>query len=80
MNFEISSPTIGKITEALSKAQGKIENAVKDSRNPFFKSSYADLSSVMAVTKEPLSSNGLSFTSSIVQDSGTNFLVCTLRS
>lgn len=78
MNFEISSPTIGLITEALSKAQGSIGNAIKDSKNPFFKSNYADLSSVMAVTKEPLSSNGLSFTSSIVQDAGTNFLVCTL--
>jgi ERF superfamily protein len=78
MEFQISSAEIGKITEALSKAQGKIENALKDSNNPFFKSKYADLSSVMAVTKEPLSSNNLCFSSSIVQAGGVNFLVCTL--
>ncbi len=78
MEFKISSDSIGQITEALSKAQGKIENALKDSANPFFKSKYADLSSVMAVTKEPLSSNNLSFSSSIVQAGGVNFLVCTL--
>ena len=52
MDFKISSDTIGQITEALSKAQGKIENALKDSKNPFYKSSYADLSSVMLVCKE----------------------------
>lgn len=40
------SPSIGKLAFALSKAQIKIEGAKKDSENPFFKSSYADLSSV----------------------------------
>jgi len=78
MEFNISSEAIGQITEALSKAQGCIENALKDSANPFFKSKYADLSSVMAVTKEPLSSNNLCFSSSIVQSAGANFLICTL--
>jgi hypothetical protein len=78
MKFEISSDTIGLITEALSKAQGSIENALKDSANPFFKSKYADLSSVMAVTKTPLSENKLSFSSSVVQIDKVNFLICTL--
>lgn len=78
MEFKISSDTIGLITEALSKAQGSIENALKDSANPFFKSKYADLSSVMAVTKAPLSENKLSFSSSVIQSGGANFLVCTL--
>lgn len=78
MNFEISSPAIGQITEALSKAQGKIDNALKDSKNPFFKSNYADLSSVMAVTKHPLCENNLSFSSSIVMSEEKYFLVCTL--
>jgi hypothetical protein len=44
---------------ALAKAQGQIEAAVKDSKNPFFKSSYADLQSVWNAIKEPLTSNGL---------------------
>lgn len=78
MKFEISSIEIGKITEALSKAQGSIENALKDSKNPFYKSNYADLSSIMAATKIPLSQNNLSFSSSIVQDEGINLLICTL--
>lgn len=78
MNFEISSPMIGQITEALSKAQGKIENALKDSKNPFFKSNYADLSSVMAVTKQPLTDNNLSFSTSIVIEVDKYILVATL--
>ena len=78
MEFKISSDTIGLITEALSKAQGSIENALKDSANPFFKSKFSDLSSVMAVTKKPLSDNGLAFSSSVLQSSGIYFLICTL--
>jgi hypothetical protein len=34
----IQSETIGKLSEALAKAQGAMQNAVKDSSNPFFKS------------------------------------------
>ena len=56
----VSSPTIGKIGEALSKAQGEIENAVKDSQNPFFRSSYADLASVWDACRKSLAKNGLS--------------------
>lgn len=54
------SQTVGKLAEALSKAQGEMEGAVKDSTNPFFKNKYADLSSVMAAVKDPFSKNGLS--------------------
>lgn len=44
---------------AVAKAQGEIEGAKKDSTNPHFKSSYADLASVRDVTREPLAKNGL---------------------
>ena len=54
-----SSPTLGKLFEALAKAQGAMKNAPKDSDNPFFKSKYADLGTVMDTLREPLSSNGL---------------------
>jgi hypothetical protein len=54
------SPTITKLAAALSKAQSRIENALKDSTNPHFKSRYADLASVVAACKVALSSNGLS--------------------
>ena len=53
------SDTIGKLIEALSKAQGAIKGAVKDSENPFFKSHYADLASVWDVCREPFSANGI---------------------
>lgn len=52
----------GDLMTALAKAQGEIEGAKKDSQNPHFKSSYADLASVWAVIREPLSKNGLAIT------------------
>lgn len=56
----IQSPQLNELMQALAKAQGKITNALKDKKNPFFKSSYADLASVWECCREPLSSNGLS--------------------
>lgn len=54
------SETLGKLAEALAKAQSEIQHAHKDKDNPFFKSSYADLASVWDACREPLSKNGLS--------------------
>lgn len=56
----MKSETIGKLAEALAKAQGQMNNAAKDSDNPFFKSKYADLAAVWDACRWPLSSNGLS--------------------
>ena len=56
------SDTIAKLSAALCKAQKEIKGAVKDSTNPFFKSDYADLSSVWDAIRVPLTSNGLSIT------------------
>jgi hypothetical protein len=53
------SESIGKLAEALAKAQGAIEGAKKDQSNPYFKSRYADLSSVWEACRKPLSDNGL---------------------
>jgi ERF superfamily len=52
------SPSIGKLAEALAKAQLEITGAVKDSSNPFFKSKYADLSAVLEAGK-PCNAHGL---------------------
>ena len=54
------SEGIGKLAEALAKAQSQFENAVKDSENPFFKSNYADLTSVFEACRSQLAENGLS--------------------
>lgn len=56
----MKSETINELAAALAKAQGQIKDAVKDSKNPFFKSSYADLSSTWTACRSALSSNGLS--------------------
>lgn len=53
------SETIKELALALSKAQGEIKPALKDSDNPFFKSKYADLAAVWEVCRIPLSKNGL---------------------
>jgi hypothetical protein len=54
------SVTIGCLAEALSKAQGTMKHAVKDADNPFFRSKYADLQSVVEATRPSLVENGLS--------------------
>lgn len=55
----MQSESIAKLAEALSKAQGKIKGAAKDTANPFFKSKYADLASVWDACREALTENGL---------------------
>ena len=51
---------ITKLAVALSKAQSEISVAVKDSTNPHFQHDYADLASVWAAIRVPLTKNGLS--------------------
>lgn len=64
------TPCYSKLFEALAKAQGEIQGAGKDSKNPFFNSSYADLASVWDACREPLSKNGLS----VIQHPSTGML------
>ena len=49
-----SSESINELASALCAAQSQMGGAVKDSANPFFKSSYADLTSVIKAIKQPL--------------------------
>lgn len=56
----MQSENINELAAALAKAQGQIEGAKKDSANPFFKSTYADLASVWDACRKQLSDNGLS--------------------
>lgn len=53
------SQTIGKLADALAKAQGMMQAARKDAANPFFNSRYADLATCWDVCREPLAKNGL---------------------
>lgn len=61
------SESIGKLTEALAKAQSEMGFAKKDKDNAFFKSSYADLASCIEVSREPLSKNGLAVIQTIAE-------------
>lgn len=58
----MKSDTIGELAKALCKAQSQMKFAKKDSKNPFFKSNYADLAAVVEAIKEPFAANGLSYT------------------
>lgn len=49
-----------ELATAMAKAQGQIKTALKDSKNPHFKSSYADLTSVWDACREALTKNGFS--------------------
>lgn len=63
-----TSEHLNELATALSKAQGEFDPALKDANNPFFKSKYADLPSVWAVSREILCKYGLS----ILQFPSTN--------
>ena len=49
-----------ELATAMAKAQSQIKTALKDSKNPHFKSSYADLTSVWDACREALTKNGFS--------------------
>ena len=55
-----TSENIELIATALAKAQGEVANPVFNKTNPHFKSSYADLSSVLNAVRPILSKNGIS--------------------
>jgi len=55
------SEGIKELAGALAKAQGEIKGALKDQSNPFFKSKYADLASVVEAIRAPFAKNGLSY-------------------
>ncbi len=62
-NFELVPPrrseSIAKLALALSKAQGKIVAAKRQSANPFFKSKYADLAAIWDACRSALAENEL---------------------
>jgi len=63
------SDSIKELATALSKVQGELSYAKKDSANPFFKSRYADLESVWDACRSLLARNGLS----VIQMPGNYF-------
>jgi hypothetical protein len=65
------SEQISEIAAALSKAQGAMQAAIKDSINPAFRSKYADLAASVEAARKPLADNGLAVIQEAVRvDSG----------
>ena len=68
------SDTITKIASALVKAQEAMGNAKKDSKNPFYKSTYADLNSVREACIPILNENKISVIQPMVSIGGKNYI------
>ncbi len=62
------SESIKEIASAMNKAQADMTAAKKDANNPFFKSKYADLGSVIKALKEAFAEHGLSYVQSPEMD------------
>lgn len=56
MNTEHATP---ELFSALSKAQGEIENATKNAKNPHFRSDYADLAEILNTVRPIFAKHGL---------------------
>jgi len=76
----MQSEQIDKLALALSKAQSVMQAAEKNKTNPHFKSTYADLASVIESVRKPLTDNGLSFTQTTISlpPNGALYLETTL--
>lgn len=71
------SPQINEIAKALAKAQGEYGTAMKDTSNPFFKSKYADLASIINATRKALSDNGIAVCQPCQTDNEAKMVVVT---
>lgn len=69
------SEQINEIAKALAMAQSEMKPAVKNKKNPFFKSSYADLESVCAACLPILSKHGIAVTQTTAHFESNNISV-----
>lgn len=76
--MELQSENINEISLALAKAQSEMTFACKTSVNPFYKSKYADLSSVWDACRDPLTKNGLAVLQQIQVIENKTFLITTM--
>ena len=65
-----TSELVNEVAAALSKAQARIEGAIKDKTNPAFRQKYADLGAVWDAIREPLTANGLAVTQELGNSEG----------
>ena len=72
------SESIKNIAAALVKSQSEMGNAVKDSKNPFFKSNYADLNSIREASLPILNKNGITVLQPTTVNEGKAYVETTL--
>jgi hypothetical protein len=63
-----------QIAIAFIKAQSQMSSPKKDNSNPFFKSKYADLNSVLEAVMKPLHDNGIAVLQPTVTIDGKNYV------
>jgi hypothetical protein len=69
------SEQINELAKALCKFHADLKPIAKDSTNPFFKSKYASLSTILKAIKEPLAKNKLSFVQLPVDNYGLTTII-----
>jgi hypothetical protein len=74
----MQSETVGALAGALAKAQGEIENATKNAKNPHFKSNYADLAEILNTARPVLARHGIAVVQSPSYEGGEVQLATTL--
>lgn len=76
---QLMSDQINELATALAKAQGEMPVAYKNSKNPFFKSNYADFEAIITASRPSLSKNGLSVVQPpVMQEGGQSYLITIL--
>lgn len=69
------SPSIELLAKALVGVQKSLKPAPKESENPFFKSKYADLATIIEHSRKALTENGLSISQVCEGDSGVTTIL-----
>lgn len=79
MEFHFRSHETNELATALAKAQGEMPIADLNKSNPFFKSKYADFTSVVQASRPALSKYGLSVTQNKIDTEESSFLYTVLQ-
>lgn len=70
----MTDKTHKNIASALAAAQSQMGKALKDSKNPHFKSTYADLSSVVGACMPALNANGIAVVQPFTDDESGRYI------
>ena len=76
--MEYQSPTVGKIAEALCRAQAELPAAIKGCVNPHLKNRYADLNAIYEAARATLAKHDLAVVQTMQPTDGTRAHVRTM--